>query len=144
MSTNLYLKLRTDRPDWTAIEAARVAVAHPGISPRGARGQSVPFADEREAEATALVETLGANPIVRETPLRAYPGWRVRQYADGIYDATNDRGLSMGCESWGELMEHLRRDFFPRSCSHPLASTQAQAGGRIVCGDCGAILKGEA
>ena len=111
MSTNLYLKLRTDRPDWTAIEAARVAVAHPGISPRGARGQSIPFADERrEAEAEALVETLGANPIVREVPLRAYPGWRVRVYADGMHDATNGLGLSPGFDSFAETVAHVRAE----------------------------------
>lgn len=48
------------------------------------------------------------NPIVRVTPLRAYPGWRVRQYANGMYDATNDRGLSPGFDSFAETVAHVR------------------------------------
>lgn len=34
------------------------------------------------------------NPVVKETRLDAYPGWYVREYADGTFDAENDRALS--------------------------------------------------
>lgn len=35
------------------------------------------------------------NPVVARTPLRAYPGWVVRQYADGTFDADNTRGAGL-------------------------------------------------
>jgi hypothetical protein len=50
------------------------------------------------------------NPIVKVTILRAYPGWRVREYANGIFDATNDLGLSPGFTSFNEVMDHLRKE----------------------------------
>lgn len=42
----------------------------------------------------------GSNPVVRTTQLRAYPGWRVREYQDGTFDAESRTALSWGCESF--------------------------------------------
>jgi hypothetical protein len=51
----LYARLRRVRPDWPTIEAARVAVAYPGISPRDDLGRSVAFPNpDDEAKAQAL------------------------------------------------------------------------------------------
>lgn len=109
-AAELYADLRKKRPDWPAIEAARVAAYWPSQSLRDARGNSTRGTDERaEAIADALIEKLGPNPVVRETPLDRYPGWTVREYADGIYDATHKGGaLSPGYQSFAEAVAHAR------------------------------------
>lgn len=56
------------------------------------------------------------NPIDRVTILHAYPGWRVRQYRNGMYDATDDKGLSPGFRSFNEVIAHLRAE---RDCKCP-------------------------
>jgi hypothetical protein len=49
------------------------------------------------------------NPVVKSTPLDRYPGWTVRQYADGMYDATHTGpGLSPGFDTFGECVAHVR------------------------------------
>ena len=46
---------------------------------------------------------------VKATPLRAYPGWVVREYASGMYDATSTRGaLSPGFSSFREAVAWVR------------------------------------
>ena len=50
------------------------------------------------------------NPVIRETPLRAYPGWVVREYLDGLYDATNGLALSPGFRSFAETVAHVREE----------------------------------
>jgi len=50
------------------------------------------------------------NPIIRVSILRAYPGWRVREYANGMFDATNDLGLSPGFRSFAETVAHVREE----------------------------------
>lgn len=50
------------------------------------------------------------NPIVRETPLRAYPGWVVRKYRDGMYDATNGIALTGGSPHFSEVVAMVRDD----------------------------------
>lgn len=35
------------------------------------------------------------NPVVRQTALRAFPGWVVREYADGTFDANQPNGVAM-------------------------------------------------
>lgn len=39
------------------------------------------------------------NPVVKETVLRSVPGWKVREYEDGTFDATrlHGDGLTWGC-----------------------------------------------
>jgi hypothetical protein len=56
------------------------------------------------------------NPVVRRTVLRAYPGWVIREYADGMFDATDGLGLSPGFNSFAETVAHLReqREAFKR------------------------------
>lgn len=46
------------------------------------------------------IEAAAPNPIVSETPLRAYPGWTVRQYQKGQFDATNGTAITEGCVSF--------------------------------------------
>lgn len=36
------------------------------------------------------------NPIIRSTALRVAPGWEVREYADGTFDAINLHGIGLG------------------------------------------------
>jgi hypothetical protein len=48
--------------------------------------------------------TAETNPVIRETALRAYPGWIVRQYADGMFDSTNGRALSPGERSFADAV----------------------------------------
>jgi hypothetical protein len=50
------------------------------------------------------------NPVISTTALRAYPGWIVRQYADGMYDASDTRSpaISPGFDSFGECVAHVR------------------------------------
>lgn len=50
------------------------------------------------------------NPIVRRTMLRAYPGWQVREYANGIFDATDNIGLTMGYDSFSEAVAAVRAE----------------------------------
>lgn len=47
------------------------------------------------------------NPIVRTTRLKSVPGWVVREYADGTYDAadTTGPGLSPVLDSFAEARE---------------------------------------
>ena len=35
------------------------------------------------------------NPIVQVTNLRAYPGWVIREYANGTFDAINTKGTGL-------------------------------------------------
>ena len=50
------------------------------------------------------------NPIVRTTPLRAYPTWSVREYFDGHFDAAANAGLglSWGCASFAEAVAAVK------------------------------------
>ena len=53
------------------------------------------------------------NPIVKRTPLRAYPGWVVRQYKDGMMDATDGLGLTGGSRIFAEVVAMVRVDTHP-------------------------------
>lgn len=53
------------------------------------------------------------NPVIKVTPLRAYPGWRVREYANGMFDATDDVGLSPGFDSFAATVAHVRSETVP-------------------------------
>lgn len=48
------------------------------------------------------------NPVIRETPLRAYSGWIVRTYQDGMMDATNNVGLTRGCRTFTDTLDAIR------------------------------------
>jgi hypothetical protein len=50
------------------------------------------------------------NAIVRSTPLRAYPGWIVRQYAKGQFDAAQIVGvqISPGFTTFGAAVAYVR------------------------------------
>lgn len=55
--------------------------------------------------------TTPTNPVVRTTPLRAYPGWVVRQYADGTFDSCQVSGgiaLSPGYDTFAEAVAFAR------------------------------------
>lgn len=50
------------------------------------------------------------NPIVRETPLTRYPGWVIREYANGMYDGASVKGpaLTEGCDSFTGAVAKVR------------------------------------
>lgn len=50
------------------------------------------------------------NPIVKTTALRAYPGWTVREYANGKFDATNGVGLTGGHFTFSGAVADVRAD----------------------------------
>jgi hypothetical protein len=50
------------------------------------------------------------NPVVRETKLSAYPGWTVRKYRDGMYDATDGIGLTLGLPTFAEVVAEVRKE----------------------------------
>ena len=81
-----------------------------GNSGYGVRYEDEWIADGYDTQHDALEAALAAvpNPVVRRTSLRAYPGWVVREYADGMFDATDGKGLSPGFESFEDTIAHLR------------------------------------
>jgi hypothetical protein len=52
----------------------------------------------------------GLNPVVKETPLSRYPGWTVREYADGKFDCSGRIGLSPGYDTFAEAVGFAKRD----------------------------------
>jgi hypothetical protein len=48
------------------------------------------------------------NPVIRTTKLDAYPGWIVREYADGTFDATDRRALSWACDAFAHAVAAAR------------------------------------
>lgn len=48
------------------------------------------------------------NPVIRVIRLHAYAGWIVREYLDGMYDATNNVALSPGFPTFAETVAHVR------------------------------------
>lgn len=48
------------------------------------------------------------NPVVKVTPLRAYPGWAVRQYRNGKFDGTNGSALTRGCDTFQEVVVEVK------------------------------------
>jgi hypothetical protein len=48
------------------------------------------------------------NPVVKTTALRAYPGWTVREYADGMFDAVNSPAISPGFDNFNDTVAHVR------------------------------------
>lgn len=50
------------------------------------------------------------NPIIRRTRLRAYPGWIVREFADGMFDAidTNSVAMSPGERSFADALYFVK------------------------------------
>lgn len=52
----------------------------------------------------------GINPVVKRTPLRAYPGWLIREYADGKFDASRGIALSPGYDTFAEAVGFAKRD----------------------------------
>lgn len=61
------------------------------------------------------------NPVVRETLLRAYPRWRIREYADGTFVADDTRGvaLSPAEESFADALYFVRHG---EPCMKPAVS----------------------
>lgn len=55
------------------------------------------------------------NPVVKCTVLKDCRGWVVREYANGVFDATNTRGvgLSPGEDSF-EAAAFFAREGFPK------------------------------
>lgn len=52
------------------------------------------------------------NPVVRQTDLRAYQGWTVREFADGTFDAVSPQGGGMTpvFDTFGEVINFLREN----------------------------------
>lgn len=51
------------------------------------------------------------NPVVSTTPLRAYPGWVVREYRNGDFDAAQTGlrlGVTPGFDSFTATVAYLR------------------------------------
>jgi hypothetical protein len=56
-----------------------------------------------------MTSTTNPNPVIRRTALRAYPGWTVREYADGMFDAAHAVvGIAQGCDSFTDAVEAVR------------------------------------
>jgi hypothetical protein len=72
------------------------------------------------------------NPVTRVTPLRAYPGWVVREYRNGVYDATNGVGLSPGFDSFAATVSHVRTE---------VAGVSTAATGALNCCYCNRSFK---
>jgi hypothetical protein len=58
----------------------------------------------REAFASRSIIQPEPNPVVKTTALHDYPGWRVREYANGVFDATNGSALTIGAHSFAEAV----------------------------------------
>lgn len=58
-----------------------------------------------------MTTTPAPNPVVRTTPLRAYPGWVIREYADGTYDGAdlNGPGLTTIASRWHQALGYVRQ-----------------------------------
>ena len=50
------------------------------------------------------------NPVIRRTQLNAYPGWVVREYADGMFDGVKvgTIAITAGCNSFQEVVAIIR------------------------------------
>lgn len=84
-----------------------------GISKRLAQYNATPSAGSYIAElerAETFVREYGTNPVVKTTALRAYPGWVIRQYADGMYAATNGRALSPTERTFQDALFFVKHD----------------------------------
>lgn len=46
--------------------------------------------------------------IVKTTALRQFPGWTVREYRDGLFDAAGSRGLTRGVDSFHAAVDEVR------------------------------------
>jgi hypothetical protein len=56
------------------------------------------------------MNTIKLNPIIKTTALRAYAGWTVREYANGMFDCTGPgTALSPGYETFGEAVGFAKR-----------------------------------
>lgn len=45
---------------------------------------------------------------VKTTALRQFPGWTVREYRDGLFDAAGSRGLTRGVDSFHAAVDEVR------------------------------------
>jgi len=54
-----------------------------------------------------MTDSTPTNPVIRTTRLST-PGWVVREYADGMFDATNGRSLTIGVESFAAAVAEVR------------------------------------
>lgn len=50
------------------------------------------------------------NPVVKTIALRAYSGWSVRKYQNGMFDATNGSALTMGCDTFQDAVAAVKAD----------------------------------
>lgn len=48
------------------------------------------------------------NPIIKTTALRQFPGWTVREYRDGLFDAAGSRGLTRGVDTFHAAVDEVR------------------------------------
>jgi len=48
------------------------------------------------------------NPVIARTALRAYPGWAVREYADGTFDSESGLSVSWICGSFRKAVAFAR------------------------------------
>lgn len=55
-----------------------------------------------------MTTTTATNPVVKTTALRAYPGWTVREYANGMFDAVNSPAISPGFDTFAGAVAHAR------------------------------------
>lgn len=57
------------------------------------------------------MENTATNPVIRTIDLHAFPGWEVREYADGTYDAVHVRGaISPALDTFGQAVAHVRQE----------------------------------
>lgn len=55
-----------------------------------------------------MATAIETNPVVQSTPLRAYPGWAVREYSDGTFDAATRGAMSWTVDSFSHAVAAAR------------------------------------
>lgn len=96
--------------EWYVIRTNGTKVDSRGFTTRRACEDAISSGKYDHLMRTGEMFYAATNPVVTTTVLRAYPGWIVRKYQDGTFDATNNKGLSPGCDSFAEVMNWLREE----------------------------------
>lgn len=57
-------------------------------------------------------DEVGTNPVIKTTPLYAFPGWQVREYTNGMFDASrvDSPAISVGLDSFAEAAEWAKAE----------------------------------
>lgn len=86
-------------------------------------------------EVAKVTETLASDTrVVTTTPLRAYPGWVVRKFVDGWFDAiqTDGPGLTTGHRSFMATVADVRTLARPARTPEPTPATPVVEGSLVA------------